>query len=73
MVTEFIGRVTGLVTLAIGTGKRVGAAHHERFIILQLAHAAHLNAVLGLQSVKELEKILLARAQRCKYYMYILY
>lgn len=54
MVTELIGRVAGLVAFAIGTGKRVGTAHHERFVILQFAHAAHLDAVLGLQSVEDL-------------------
>lgn len=52
MVAEFIGRVTGLVALAISTGERVGATHHECLVVLQFAHAAHLNAVLGLQSTK---------------------
>lgn len=56
MVTEFIGSVTGLVALAISTGERVGATHHECLVVLQLAHAAHLNAVLGLQSAMSCRK-----------------
>jgi len=53
MVAELIGGVPGLVPLAIGAGERVGTADHEGLVVLQLAHAAHLDAVLGLQSAKK--------------------
>lgn len=52
MVAELIGRVPGLVALAIGSGKRIRAAHHKGLVVLQFANAVHLNAVLGLQSVR---------------------
>lgn len=53
MIAELIGGVTGLVPLAIGAGERVGAADHEGLVVLQFAHAAHFDAVLGFQSEKK--------------------
>lgn len=50
MIAKLIGGIAGLVALAIGSREGVGSAHHEGLVVLQLAHAAHLDAVLGLQS-----------------------